>query len=84
MLRYMLALEFDKEGDVERSLDLFNGLMTATKPYVPAYLMAGQLQTRIGRLEDAKRTFSAGIQLAQGQNNSHAAGEMTGFLSALK
>jgi predicted RNA polymerase sigma factor len=83
MLRYMLAMEFDKEGNSERSLELFDSLMTATPPYVPAFLMAGQLMTRIGRIEDAKTTFSTGIQLAQQQNNSHAAGEMAGFLAGL-
>lgn len=83
MLRYMLAMEYDKEGNSDRSLELFDGLMTATTPYVPAFLMAGQLLTRIGRVEDAKKTFSAGIQQAQQQNNSHAAGEMSGFLAGL-
>jgi predicted Zn-dependent protease len=83
MLRYMLAMEFDKEGNSERSLELFDGLMTATSPYVPAFLMAGQLLTRIGKVEDARKTFSAGIQQAQQQNNSHAAGEMAGFLAGL-
>ena len=83
MLRYMLAMEFDKEGNSERSLELFDGLMTATSPYVPAFLMAGQLQARIGRVDEAKKTFSAGIQQAQQQNNSHAAGEMSGFLAGL-
>ena len=83
MLRYMLAMEFDKEGNSERSLQLFEGLMTATTPYVPAFLMAGQLLTRMGRIEDARKTFSSGIQQAQEQNNSHAAGEMTGFLAGL-
>jgi hypothetical protein len=83
MLRYMLAMEFDKEGNSERSLELFQTLITAATPYVPAFLMAGQLLTRIGRVDDAKKIFSTGIQQAQRQNNSHAAGEMTGFLAAL-
>ncbi len=73
MLRYMLAMEFDKEGNSARSLELFDGLMTATTPYVPAFLMAGQLLTRVGRVEDARKTFSAGIQQAQQQNNSLSA-----------
>lgn len=83
MLKYMLAMECDKEGNHGRSLELFDDLMKATVPYVPAFLMAGQLLTRLGRVEDAKRAFSAGIQWAQQQNNSHAAGEMAGFLAGL-
>lgn len=83
MLKYMLAMEFDKEGNSEKSLELFGSLMNTATPYVPAFLMAGQLLTRIGRVEEARKTFSAGIQQAQQQDNSHAAGEMAGFLAGL-
>lgn len=49
MLRYMLAMELDKESDHERSLELFRSLMSDTTPYVPAFLMAGQLFARLER-----------------------------------
>lgn len=83
MLRYMLALELDKESEHERSLELFRGLMSDSPPYVPAFLMAGQLLTRLERMEDAKSTYQTGINEAQKQKNDHAAGEMTSFLQAL-
>ena len=84
MLRYMLAMELDKEADNDRSLDLFGSLMNDTPPYVPAFLMAGQLLARLERLEEAKSTYRAGILEAQRQGNDHAAGEMTGFLQSLE
>ena len=83
MLKYMLAMELEKEGDNDRSLDLFNGLMLDEKPYVPAFLMAGQQMAKLGRIEEARKTYTAGIAQAELQNNSHAAGEMAGFLAAL-
>ena len=84
MLRYMLAMEFDKESEYARSLELFQGLMKQTPPYVPAFLMAGQLLARLERIDEARLTYQTGIAEARRQNNDHAAGEMTGFLQALQ
>jgi hypothetical protein len=83
MLRYMLAMELDKESDHERSLELFRGLMGDATPYVPAFLMAGQLLARLERTQDARITYQGGITEAKKQKNDHAAGEMAGFLEAL-
>jgi cytochrome c-type biogenesis protein CcmH/NrfG len=83
MLRYMLAMERDKEGDHSGGLELFEGLMRDENPYVPAFLMAGQLLARLGRVDEARTTYAVGIEEAQKQKNDHAAGEMAGFLGAL-
>lgn len=84
MLRYMLAMELDKESDYESCLELFRSLMIDAPPYVPAFLMAGQLLTRLERTEDARATYQAGIVEAKKQKNEHAAGEMAGFLQTLE
>lgn len=83
VLRYMLALELEKEGEHERSLELLAQLMQDAVPYVPAFLMAGQQMARLERIEDARACYNAGILQAQQQNNAHAAGEMAGFLAEL-
>ncbi len=83
MLRYMLAMELDKEAAHDRSLELFGSLMNEAPPYVPAFLMAGQLLARLERLEEARSTYRTGILEAQRQGNDHAAGEMNGFLQSL-
>jgi hypothetical protein len=83
MLRYMLALELEKTSEHDRSLALLEGLMTGETPYVPAFVMAGQQLTRIGRHDDARRCFEAGIRHATRQGNTHAAGEMQQFLMNL-
>lgn len=83
MLRYMLAMELEKEGQHDRSLELFDGLMADSPPYVPAFVMAGQQLNRLGRTAEARRCFTAGIAQAQLQGDAHAAGEMQQFLMEL-
>jgi cytochrome c-type biogenesis protein CcmH/NrfG len=83
MLRYMLAMELDKEDAHDRSLELFGGLMSDNTPHVPAFLMAGQTLARLGRTEEARTTYEAGIAQAKLQGNEHAAGEMGQFLLEL-
>jgi predicted Zn-dependent protease len=82
-LRYGLAMELDKEGEHQRSLSILDGLMQETPAYVPAFFMAGQQLVRIDRIEDAKPILEQGIVAAKQQGNSHAAGEMMGFLDSL-
>ncbi len=83
LLRYMLAMELDKEGDHDRSLLSLDGLMDDATPYVPAFLMAGQQYTRLDRIEEARAAFRRGIEAAQLQGDSHAFEELKRFLSEL-
>jgi len=83
LLRYMLAMELDREGQSEQSLQHFQTLMSAATPYVPAFLMAGQMLTRLTRVAEARHVFQQGIRHAELQQNSHAAGEMAGFMATL-
>ena len=83
LLRYMLAMELDREGQTEQSLQHFQTLMSAATPYVPAFLMAGQMLMRLTRSAEARHVFQQGIRQAELQQNSHAAGEMAGFMATL-
>lgn len=83
MLRYMLALEWEKEGEHTRSLELFEGLMSDEPAYVPAFLMAGQQLVRLGRTGEAGAIYRRGIEYAHQQGDEHAAGEMGQFLMEL-
>src|SRR5690606_13982934 len=51
-LRYSLAMELDKEGENERSLEILRSLMADVPPYVAAFFMAGQQLTRLQRIEE--------------------------------
>ncbi|MFO0899417.1 MAG: hypothetical protein U0836_18480 [Pirellulales bacterium] len=82
-LRYSLALELDKEGQHEASLDLLDGLSRDATPYVPAFFMAGQQLVRLGRTSDARSVLRSGIEAARAQGDAHAAGEISEFLASL-
>jgi hypothetical protein len=82
-LRYSLAMELDKERDHDASLAKFIELTRDDPPYVPAFFMAGQQLARLGRNDEARSMLQSGIDAARSQGDSHAAGEMSEFLSSL-
>jgi tetratricopeptide (TPR) repeat protein len=82
-LRYSLALELDKEGRHDESLQLLAALGRDDPPYVPAFFMAGQQLARLRRIDDARSALRQGIEEARRQNNLHAAAEMGELLASL-
>ena len=82
-LRYSLAMELDKEGEHDRSLELLRGLAAGEPPYVPAYFMSGQQLARLDRVEEARAVLREGIEQARRSGDAHAAGEMSEFLASL-
>jgi hypothetical protein len=82
-LRYSLAMELDKEGAHDASLTRFNELTHDATPYVPAFFMAAQQLARLDRINEARTYLRDGIEQARVQGNSHAAGEMSEFLTSL-
>jgi thioredoxin-like negative regulator of GroEL len=82
-LRYSLAMELDKEGEHERSLELLGGLMRDAPAYVPAFFMSAQQLARLGRIDDARAALRNGVEHARQQGDAHAAGEMSEFLASL-
>jgi thioredoxin-like negative regulator of GroEL len=82
-LRYSLALELDKEGLHDESLEKLRTLQQDAPPYVPAFFMAAQQSARLQRIEAARTTLREGIEVARQQGDTHAAGEMSEFLASL-
>ncbi len=82
-LRYSLAMELDKEGANDSSLEKLAELTRDQPPYVPAFFMAGQQLVRLNRVSEARTILCNGIEAARQQNDAHAAGEMSEFLSSL-
>ncbi len=83
-LRYSLAMELDNDGEHDQSLATFRELTSGDPPYVPAFFMAGQQLARLDRTSEAQEILRAGIQAAQQQGDTHAAGEMAEFLASLE
>jgi tetratricopeptide (TPR) repeat protein len=82
-LRYSLAMELDKEGKHESSLKGLAELAADQPPYVPAMFMAGQQLARLQRIEESRAILRDGIEQARTQGDTHAAGEMSEFLTSL-
>jgi len=81
--RYGLAMEYSKQGDLDRSLAEFAILLKTNPNYTPGYFMAAQPLTRAGRIADAKTMLTDGIASARRTGNLHALGEMEAMLSEL-
>jgi hypothetical protein len=82
-LRYSLALELEKEGEHDQSLQKLGELRREEPPYVPAFFMEGQQLARLGRIASARDILRDGIEQARRQGDHHAAGEMGEFLASL-
>lgn len=82
-LRYSLAMELRSEGDHAGSIVKLAELSRDAPPYVPAFFMAAQQLSDLGRIEEARTFLRDGIDEARRQGDSHAAAEMSELLSSL-
>jgi len=80
LLRYMLAMEHASAGDDAGAVPVFLALLERFADYVPGYMQLGQTLSRLGRLDEAKAAWQAGVGQARRQGNEHAAGEMQGMI----
>jgi len=82
-LRYGLAMEYASAGDDVTAAEQLLRLIADT-PYVPAFLMAGQILNRLNRVDVACDVLRRGIAAAKDWGNAHAEGEMTSLLSSIE
>lgn len=82
-LRYSLAMELQKEGRHDESLDRFRDLMADDPPYVPAFFMSAKQLVELGRIAEARAALREGVDEARRQGDHHAASEMGDLLTAL-
>jgi tetratricopeptide (TPR) repeat protein len=82
--RYGLALECVKLGDDHTALAHFQRLLETSPEYVAGYFQYGQVLSRLGRLDEARRILSDGIVVAQKTGDLHARDEMQAALALLK
>lgn len=81
--RYGLAMEYSKQGDLDRALAEFAILLDANPNYTAGYFMAAQALVRAERPEDAKKMLQDGIASARRTGNLHAQSEMEAMLTDL-
>ena len=81
--RYGLAMEYSKQGDLDRALAEFSILLENHPDYTAGYFMAAQTLARAERKDDAKKMLSDGIASARRTGNLHAQSEMEAMLAEL-
>jgi tetratricopeptide (TPR) repeat protein len=81
--RYGLAMEYSKQGDLDRALAEFSILLEKNPDYTAGYFMAAQTLTRAERIDDARKMLSDGIAVARRTGNLHAQSEMESMLGEL-
>jgi tetratricopeptide (TPR) repeat protein len=82
--RYGLAMEYARLGEHDKALENFRKLWEQKPDYAAAYFQAGQLLTRMGRLEEARRVLGKGIEAAGRIGDLHAKSEMEAALGELR
>jgi hypothetical protein len=85
-LRYGLAMEHASAGDHAACVEVLRDLIarTAARPYVPAFLQAGQALVRLDRIPEACAVLRQGVDAARKAGDTHAQGEMQGLLDSIE
>jgi predicted Zn-dependent protease len=82
--RYGLAMEYSKQGEVERAMEEFGKLLASHPDYTAGYFMAAQTLVSANRVDEARKMLVEGISSARRTGNNHAQSEMTALLDELK
>jgi predicted Zn-dependent protease len=80
---YGLAMEYRSLERMDEALQTFTELRAANPEYTAMYLMCGQLLVSLGRGDEARGWYEAGIAIARKKGESHALSELEGALSEL-
>ena len=82
-LRYGLAVQCLRDGDIEEGRERLRALIGDQPDQVAAYQQLGQSYLESGESDRATETLRAGIAQAQARGDWHAAAEMEGLLATL-
>jgi hypothetical protein len=85
-LRYFLAMEHAGAGDDAACVAVLREVIarSAEKPYIPAFLQAGQALVRLDQIDEACAVLRQGIDAAARAGDAHAQGEMQGLLASIE
>jgi tetratricopeptide (TPR) repeat protein len=82
-LRYGLAMERKNGGDLEGAVREFRAIIDVDADYSPAYFHGGQTLERLGRPEEARSLYEAGVDATRRKGDAHALSEMQAALELL-
>ena len=81
--RYGLAMEYAKSGNYEQAIAAYTALLAQDENYAAAYYHGGQALEKLGRVEEAKELYEAGLVVTKRKGDSHTHGEIEAALSLL-
>lgn len=73
---YALALEYLKISEEERAVEILENILKRDEHYLAAYYQLGKLYEKISRMDDAKKAYQKGFQIANQQKNQRTANEL--------
>jgi len=79
-MRYGLAMEYVKAGELQRAVEEFSAILADDASYSAAYFHGGQALEKLGRIEDARDYYRRGIEHS---GDPHARSELQGALDIL-
>ena len=79
-MRYGLAMEYVKSGELQRAVDEFGVILAGDPSYSAAYFHGGQTLEKLGRIDEARDYYRRGIAHS---NDAHARSELQGALDIL-
>jgi tetratricopeptide (TPR) repeat protein len=82
-IRYGLAMEYVREGDLPAAIAEFRTLLEKHPDYVAAYYHCGQALEKTGDIEGARAVYQAGIDLCTRTGDTHTRSELQTALDML-
>jgi tetratricopeptide (TPR) repeat protein len=81
--RYGLAMEYANGGNHEQAVIEYRALLSRDENYAAAYYHGGQSLEKLGRVDEAKTLYEAGLVVTRRKGDSHTHAEIEAALSLL-
>ena len=75
-LNYALALEYAKDQNIKKAIELIENLLERDENYLGAFYQLGKLHEQSSNTQKAIDTYTKGMVIAKKQNNRKALGEL--------
>ena len=82
--RYGLALEYKNRGQLDQAAAAFATLIELQPDYTAAYLHSGNTLVALGRSDDARAVYQAGMAACQRKGDAHALSELQAAMAGLQ
>lgn len=83
-LNYALALEYAKENNIQKAIELIEALLSRDENYLGAYYQLGKYYEETKQPGKAIAVYTQGVTIAQNQKNNKALGELNEALWMLE